>query len=307
MTYMPDLSIPTFYLTTHLLAWLWNGSADYPVMVSHRRLRDRKKLKPATVPSWALDSGGFMELTEHGRWTIPARDYVAAVARYDVEIGELGWAAAQDWMCEPEVIYGGRIDGRTVPGTGLTEHEHQVRSTESLLELEALWPEYSDAESPFMPPLQGYSPSSYQKHAAMYAEYGVALTDYPLVTIGSVCRRSSTGAIADVARAVGEMAAELPPVHWFGVKLTGIKTAAISAGEVEIGGEWWEAGAGSLDSASWSYSARRNPRLPECTHTGNTGQLNNCANCPAYAARWREKAVAALYAARGTEVEPVLF
>jgi hypothetical protein len=69
-------------------------------------------------PSWALDSGGFSELTRHGQWTIPAREYVAKVAGYDQVIGGLGWAATQDWMCEPQVIHGGRIDGRTVPGTG---------------------------------------------------------------------------------------------------------------------------------------------------------------------------------------------
>jgi hypothetical protein len=38
---------------------------------------------------------------------------VAAVARYDAEIGGLHWAP-QDWMCEPEVIRGsgpGRFAG----------------------------------------------------------------------------------------------------------------------------------------------------------------------------------------------------
>ena len=49
-------------------------------------------------PDWALDSGGFTELTQAGRWTISAREYVAATARYDQEIGKLGRAACQDWM-----------------------------------------------------------------------------------------------------------------------------------------------------------------------------------------------------------------
>jgi hypothetical protein len=75
----------------------------------------------------------------------------------------------------------------------------------------------------------------------------------------------------------------------------------------EADGEWWEAGTGSLDSASWSYSARRDARHPDCTHVGKNGKPNNCANCPVYAAAWREKAVSALYAARGTGLELVLF
>ena len=38
---------------------------------------------------------------------------------------------------------------------------------------------------------------------------------------------------------------------------------------------------------AWSYAARRAPALPGCT-----GHLN-CANCLTYAARWRDRVLAA--------------
>ena len=39
--------------------------------------------------TWALDSGGFTELTQHGQWRNSARDYATAVRRYVSEIGSL--------------------------------------------------------------------------------------------------------------------------------------------------------------------------------------------------------------------------
>jgi hypothetical protein len=173
VTYNPDLSIPLFYLTTHRPHWLWGGQADYPLMVSYQTLRQVRNVRPAAVPGWALDSGGFTELTRFGTWTVSAREYVASAARYDREIGGLGWGAPQDWMCEPEVIRGGIIAGRRVPGTGLSVAEHQRRTIASFAECTALWDEHSDAESPFVPVLQGYSPGSYQEHKAMYVSADV--------------------------------------------------------------------------------------------------------------------------------------
>jgi hypothetical protein len=200
-------------------------------------------------------------------------------------------------VCEPEVIRGGIIAGRRVPGTGLSVAEHQRRSIASFAECTALWDEHSDAESPFVPVLQGYSPGSYQEHKAMYDDAGITLTDYPLVGVGSVCRRSSTSAITDIARAIDEMRAELPPVHWFGVALDGIRRARLTYGGVKADGEWWEAGTGSLDSASWSYDARRGDRLPGCTHVSPaTREPSSCTNCPVYAAVWRQRVINTLYA-----------
>jgi hypothetical protein len=88
---------PTFLLGTHQASWLWDDRVPVPLFVSRRRLTRYKRLYPATHP-WALDSGGFTELSTYGRWTIGPREYVAEVARYQREIGNLLWAAPQDWM-----------------------------------------------------------------------------------------------------------------------------------------------------------------------------------------------------------------
>ncbi|MGQ0837561.1 deazapurine DNA modification protein DpdA family protein [Actinokineospora sp.] len=56
----------TFYLGTHQPAWLARD-LGVPLLVSHRRLAGRASLPRATGP-WACDSGGFTELSLHGRW-----------------------------------------------------------------------------------------------------------------------------------------------------------------------------------------------------------------------------------------------
>jgi len=67
---------PVFYLGTHQPHWLWR--ATFPMFVSHRQLARRRTLHHATC-RWALDSGGFTELSLHGRWLTSPQDYVAAV------------------------------------------------------------------------------------------------------------------------------------------------------------------------------------------------------------------------------------
>jgi hypothetical protein len=48
---------------------------------------------PRAAAGWALDSGAaFSELSLFGEWRTTPRQYVAAVRRYDDEIGKLEWA-----------------------------------------------------------------------------------------------------------------------------------------------------------------------------------------------------------------------
>jgi len=291
MAYRPDLTLPQFYLGTHRPRWLWDEVTPVPLMVSDRTLREVVNLRPATVAGWALDSGGFSEISAFGEWTVTPREYAARAARYDREIGRLAWAAPQDWMCEPEIIHGGRVSPAVVaPGTGLSVGEHQRRTVASYLEMTALWEQYSDEDRPFIPVLQGYRPEEYEACHALYAAAGVDLGEVPLVGVGSVCRRQSTAEIRDIVSVVGAM----PLVsHWVGMKLTGIRLAGVRCGEVFEGGDWVENGPASMDSAAWSYGARRAAMLPGCEHGGR-----NCAGCPVWALRWRDKAVAALREAR---------
>jgi hypothetical protein len=60
-------------------------------------------------------------------------------------------------------------------------------------------------------------------------------------------------------------------LHGFGIKTRGLgRYAALLA---------------SADSMAWSYNARRHTALPGCPH-------RNCANCPRWALRWRERVLA---------------
>jgi hypothetical protein len=87
---------PVFCVGAHQPHWLWQ--AGFPLFVSHRQLARKRSYRPALC-RWALDSGGFTELSMHGRWVTSAADYAEAAARYAVVIGRLDFAAPQDWMC----------------------------------------------------------------------------------------------------------------------------------------------------------------------------------------------------------------
>lgn len=242
----------TFYLGTHQPHWL--EQADIPMFISHRRLAGRKTL-PRARRDWALDSGGFSELSIYGTWKTSPENYVSAVVRYDVEIGELSWAAPQDWMCEPHML----------ALTGLTIREHQRRTVANFAYLQELWSHVSDADCPFMPVLQGWDLADYLTCWDMYEAAGVNISEYEVVGVGSVCRRQGTDEIGAIIEGLLERD-DLLPIHGFGVKLQGLaKYGHLLA---------------SADSMAWSYKARREPPLDGCTtHI-------NCANCLIYATRW---------------------
>ena len=46
-------------------------SAGFPLFVSHRQLAPKRSYHPAAC-GWALDSGGFTEVSIHGRWVTAA-------------------------------------------------------------------------------------------------------------------------------------------------------------------------------------------------------------------------------------------
>lgn len=255
-----------FYLGTHQPGWL--STAGVPLFVSDRRIRRYKQL-PRAVSAWALDSGGFTELSQYGTWDhgpTPGQ-YVDRVRRYRDEVGRLDWAAPQDWMCEPWIL----------AKTGLTVAEHQRRTIDNYLELTRL-----DHGLPFVPVVQGYRLDDYLTHVDLYRGAGVDLTTLPLVGVGSVCRRQGTGEVERIFATLA--AAGVTRMHGFGLKKLGLVRS----------GHWLA----SADSMAWSYDARRSPRLDGCH--GH----KNCANCPRYALRWRTELLAA---ADRVVVEPTLF
>lgn len=248
-----------FYLGTHQPQWL--ATATVPLFVSHRRLDGRRTL-PRAREDWALDSGGFSELSLYGEWRTTPTAYIAAVRRYDEEIGRLSWAAPQDWMCEPFML----------AKTGLDVAEHQYRTVKNFLYLQELWAD--DATSPFMPVLQGWTRDDYLRCMDLYHAYGVDLTRFPLVGVGSVCRRQATAEIGHVMASIQVADPEIP-LHGFGVKRRGL---------VAYGHHLQ-----SADSMAWSYEARR-AGSPMANCSGH----RNCANCLRYALAWRDRIIADL-------------
>ncbi len=111
------------FLGTHEPSWL--RTAGVPLFISHRRLMRLKRTLPVAIAPFALDSGGFSELSLFGGWKTTPSEYVDAVIRYDREIGQLQFAAPQDYMCEPEMLQ----------RTGMKIVEHQTRTVANYLEL----------------------------------------------------------------------------------------------------------------------------------------------------------------------------
>lgn len=243
-----------FYLGTHMPHWL--GTVEVPLFVSHRRLAPRKTL-PTARCEWALDSGGFTELSMFGQWRTTPGEYVTAVRRYRDQIGRLAWASPQDWMCEPWIT----------EKTGLTVAEHQSRTVDNYVALRALAPDL-----PFVPVLQGWALADYLRHADCYADAGVDLAAERTVGVGSVCRRQHTEQIAHILHSLAELGLRL---HGFGLKTAGLRASAHHLV--------------SADSMSWSVRGRHvNPAT-----CGSTTHVSE-SNCLTFALGWRRNVLAAI-------------
>ncbi|GII20842.1 deazapurine DNA modification protein DpdA family protein [Planosporangium mesophilum] len=275
------MSGPLFMLGTHQPGWLAKpevAAAQVALFVSDRRLRVYKRLPVAAAP-WACDSGGFTELQTCGRWTVTPAAYVARLRRYRDEIGNLMWAAPQDWMCEPIVINGGRVGPVVFAGTRLSVAEHQRRTVANFAQLRDLAPEL-----PVIPVVQGFTRDDYLRCVDLYWTLArVDLTAAPLVGLGSVCRRQGT---AEAGRIIAALhTAGVTRLHGFGFKILGLTGHGSRLT--------------SADSMAWSVDARRRGRpLPGCTAHAN------CANCLRFALLWRTNV---LTAAHTHSDQPALF
>lgn len=241
-----------FYLGTHQPSWLARD-LGVPLFVSHRRLAGRRSLPRATGP-WALDSGGFTELSMYGCWRTNARTYVAAVRRYSEEIGHLDWAASQDWMVEAQVR----------ARTGASVRTHQQRTVANYLQLRDLAPDL-----PFMPPLQGDSVTDYHRCADLYERHGVDLAALPRVGVGSICRRQHSGEVEQIVRSLADRRLRL---HTFGAKVLGLARYADAIR--------------SSDSLAWSFRGRY---VPGCSPSHRTE-----SNCLPFALSWYQRIQTAL-------------
>lgn len=208
--------------------WLWEY--NLPLFISNRRLIRQKSYKPANT-TWALDSGGFSELSLYGEWLTSKETYLESIKRYHETIGNLDWAAPQDWMCEPFII---KKTKSTIP-------KHQERTIDSFIFLS------SDSPVPIIPIIQGFTMKDYLNHVAMYKKRGIDLTTYPTVGIGSVCRRQGTNEVSSILKTLSFL-----NLHGFGVKKQGLLNAAKCLT--------------SADSMAWSFNARYDQPMDGCTH-----------------------------------------
>ncbi len=256
-----------FFLGTHQPSWLTRTTE--PLFISDTRLRDRKTM-PRARGEWALDSGGFTQLQKYGSWdSVTPREYVDRVRRYRDEIGNLAWAAPQDWMCEPLIIHGGRIGKSVFAGTHLSVSEHLHRTVGNLIDLRSLAPDL-----PIVPTIQGFTRADYERCLALYDTAGIDLAAEPVVAIGSVCRRQNTREAAEIVTAITEAVPGIR-LHGFGIKTSGLGAYGSLLA--------------SSDSTAWSVTAREEKiLLPGCT-----GHIN-CANCITWAFQWRQKVLASL-------------
>lgn len=236
-----------FYLGTHRPSWLHR--TDVPLFVSAVTLRGQRTIRAARGP-WAIDSGGFSELSLRGCWTIDDRELASDVQRWgDQARRSPDFAAPRDWMCEPWIL----------AKTGKTISEHQARTIESVVTLRALAPRIR-----WLPVLQGWHPDDYESHAEQYRAAGIELRGEPRVGVGSVCRRQGTAEGAAVFNRVADLGIR---AHAFGVKVDGL---ALYGHRIA-----------SADSMAWSFVARRRGiRMAGCSGHAN------CANCMRWALEW---------------------
>lgn len=258
--------VDTFYLGTDNPSWLHRRGLmeGVPLFPSHRTLRRRRTPYPAAVTRYAVDSGAFTEISQHGMWTTSPVEYVHALRRYHGELGPFDWAAQQDTMCEPFIL--DRVAALT--GHRPTVADHQRATVENYLTLRDLAPDL-----PITPTLQGWQRDDYIRCLDRFAAAGVDLTHLPLVGLGSVCRRQATGEIHAIVTTLHDAGLRL---HGFGVKIDGLRRAAHMLS--------------SADSQAWSYGGRRR-RQPRCRH-----RAQSCAHCPEWALQWRAAALTAIQA-----------
>lgn len=227
-----------FYLGTHLPRWLEREGP--PLFVSATRLRRQRRV-PRAVVDWCLDSGGFTQLSQHGRWTVHPLVYALEVRDWQERVGRLVWAAPQDWMCEPAVL---RRTGRDVA-------YHQAATIASYQELRTLAPGV-----PWVPVLQGWTAADYLRHLEDYARTGLDLRTVPTVAVGTLCRRQATTEAADI---LTQLHTEGLALHAFGFKRQGLRLCAPILQ--------------SADSLAWSIAGR----YGTCTHGSNGANCRACA------------------------------
>lgn len=253
--------------------------------LSHRRLqrRPRRSAFPRSRHKLMIDSGSF-GYCNAGEPLPSPESYVAAVRRYDAEIGTVDWAAQQDLMCEPWML----------AKTGSTVERNQQLNKDNFWRLHELWWQAEErayeeerglpagsyrvddvirndlTNLPFKPTLQGWDPDDYRRDVEAWYAAGVNLHEIDLVGLGSVCRRAATKPI----RKLIEELSGFVDLHGFGLKTDALRMY----GPVLP----------SADSHAWSKGTRYQEEDWPCVH----GRVKWERNCPIYALEWGARVLA---------------
>jgi hypothetical protein len=264
----------TYFLGAHRPPWI--SQAPVPVFLSLApvvRYQGRDDAWPLLSPVgagngpmvYAIDSGAFTALSTGNPahpWHLGEDSYAELVQRviFHTRVSPM-FVAAQDRPCEPELL----------AKTGRTPRRNIFETVENFCYLSENHP-----DEPWLPTLQGWTPDEYVMCAEVYEQYGVDLTKYRHVGLGSVCRRGpeQTRNVIDVVKTLAPLGLNL---HGFGMSIDALRVVAPYLT--------------SADSMAWSDAARhRKLRLDGCEHVGD------CRNCLTWALRWRETVFAAIRA-----------
>lgn len=188
---------------------------NIPWFVSVKRVIRRKSV---VLGDWIMDSGGFSQIADHGKYVISEQEYLEII---DFQQPKL--AFCQDWMCEPTML----------EKTGLTIKEHQERTLENYLLL-------SSFNDKIRPVLQGWDTSEYIAHLRLYKKANVNINQ--LFGVGSICSRNGKpGIIKDILSSIKNEDSRIA-LHGFG-----IKTGSLALCSNLL----W-----SADSMAWSFTGR---------------------------------------------------
>lgn len=195
--------------------------------ISVNRLRGRQST--FVVDSWIMDSGAFTEVSTHGGYRAPVKEYAEEARRW-IGNGNLEAIVSQDYMCEPWII----------KRTGMSVKRHQeltIERYDRLLDC--------GLSVHILPVLQGFQPEDYVRHLEAY---GDRMTAGMWVGVGSVCKRN--GKPEDVAAIFTLLHNERPDLrfHGFGLKITALRHPVIRQLLY------------SADSMAWSFGARKSGR-----------------------------------------------
>jgi hypothetical protein len=238
----PNLSSLMLYVRAFNPIWI--ETATVPVVVQADRLFGRKKWPRAQVP-WGLDSGSLARKASIID-QVDQRQYGQLATFVHNQVGQLQWAAVQDWPCEDEAL----------KQTGMSVNMHQNRTVWSYLDLREKFPDV-----PWMPILHGRTREDYFDHMGIWDKHGVDIQAALVVGVGSICKRDPL----TVARILRLVSRNHIAAHAFGADIRAIKTAPML----------------SCDSWAWQVKARYNRiRLPGCT------KHQVCSNCLRYATQW---------------------